>query len=407
MAGKKRGRSNVLQMLGSWILQIGLSKHRSRKKEGKKGRDSVYGQATKGAAREEAENVWYNLCQKVQDQRDGEARRGEMTRVQYIECGRRDAIKGRVSEQERKKILCPECRIGNKKPQWNWRVATYPIEGKAQQSNMQAKTPKSAAKTKDRQRGIRRMFKILKEVWLSIGVEKIDIYERVTMKALLDNGTTGIFIDKKMAAKHRFKLQKLDRPVMVRNVNGTNNSGEAITHQVEVNIYYKSHVKRMRMDIYDLRRINIILGMPWLQAHNPEINQETEEVKMIRYLPICRRKIAVKEKIEKKKNIGKRIKVADQIDKEKQKQTMEEKFNDEVELDRKKVGKMVLQKFHRWLKVFKKAESKRMPVRKPWDHAMNLREDFMPRKGKMYLMSREKKEKVREFVEEQLRKGYI
>jgi len=116
------------------------------------------------------------------------------------------------------------------------------------------------------------MFKILKEVWLSIGVEKIDIYERVTMKALLDNGTTGIFIDKKMAAKHRFKLQKLDRPVMVRNVNGTNNSGEAITHQVEVNIYYKSHVKRMRMDIYDLRRINIILGMPWLQAHNPEIN---------------------------------------------------------------------------------------------------------------------------------------
>jgi len=86
---------------------------------------------------------------------------------------------------------------------------------------------------------------------------------------------------------------------------------------------------------------------------------------------------------------------------------MEEKFNDEVELDRKKVGKMVLQKFHRWLKVFKKAESKRMPVRKPWDHAMNLREDFMPRKGKTYLMSREKKEKVREFVEEQLRKGYI
>ena len=38
---------------------------------------------------------------------------------------------------------------------------------------------------------------------------------------------------------------------------------------------------------------------------------------------------------------------------------------------------------------------------------INLREDFMPRKGRTYLMSREEKEEVREFVEEQLRKGYI
>jgi len=68
---------------------------------------------------------------------------------------------------------------------------------------------------------------------------------------------------------------------------------------------------------------------------------------------------------------------------------------------------MVPQKFHRWLKVFEKAESERMPVRKPWDHAINLREDFIPRKGRTYLMLREEKEEVREFVEEQLRKGYF
>ena len=86
---------------------------------------------------------------------------------------------------------------------------------------------------------------------------------------------------------------------------------------------------------------------------------------------------------------------------------MEEKFDDEVELNKEKVRKMVPQKFHRWLKVFEKAESERMPVRKPWDHAINLREDFIPRKGRTYLMLREEKEEVREFVEEQLKKGYI
>jgi len=67
----------------------------------------------------------------------------------------------------------------------------------------------------------------------------------------------------------------------------------------------------------------------------------------------------------------------------------------------------VPQKFHKWLKVFKKAESERIPVKKPWDHAINLKKDFVPRKRRTYLMSREEKREVREFIEEQLRKGYI
>jgi len=61
----------------------------------------------------------------------------------------------------------------------------------------------------------------------------------------------------------------------VRNVDGTNNSTEAITHQVEVNVYYKNHIERMRIDICDLGKTNIILGILWLQAHNPDINWET------------------------------------------------------------------------------------------------------------------------------------
>ena len=48
---------------------------------------------------------------------------------------------------------------------------------------------------------------------------------------------------------------------MVRNVNGTNNSGGAITHQVEVNVYYKGYVKRMRMDMCNLGKTEVILGM--------------------------------------------------------------------------------------------------------------------------------------------------
>jgi len=48
-----------------------------------------------------------------------------------------------------------------------------------------------------------------------------------------------------------------------------------------------------------------------------------------------------------------------------------------------------------------------MPTRKIWDHAIDMKEEFVPRKGKVYLLSREEREEVQEFIKEQLRKEYI
>jgi len=53
---------------------------------------------------------------------------------------------------------------------------------------------------------------------LDIEIKKMDTHEGITIKALLDNGATGMFIDKKMVAKHGFKLQKLERLVRVKNI---------------------------------------------------------------------------------------------------------------------------------------------------------------------------------------------
>ena len=69
--------------------------------------------------------------------------------------------------------------------------------------------------------------------------------------------------------------------------------------------------------------------------------------------------------------------------------------------------KLVPEKFHKWIKVFGRKQSERIPTRKWWDHAIEVKEGFIPRKGKVYPLSREEREEVREFVKEQLRKGYI
>ena len=181
----------------------------------------------------------------------------------------------------------------------------YPTEGKVQQGSAWTETPKGTVREGSEQKEVRRTFKILREVWLDIRVEKVDMHKGITVKVLLNSGTTGMFMDQKMVARHGFRLQKLERLIVVRNVNGTNNSVGAITHQVEVNMYYKSHVERIRMDVCDLGKTDVILGMLWLQAHNPKINWEIGEVKMTRYPPLCGRNTKLKE--EKRIKKGKRV----------------------------------------------------------------------------------------------------
>ena len=151
---------------------------------------------------------------------------------------------------------------------------------------------------------------------MDIGIEKVDTHEGITVKVLLDSGTTGIFIDREMAKRHGFKMTKLERPLKVKNVNRTENSRGNITHQVEVNVFYKNHVKRIRMDVCNLGKTEVILGMPWLQVHNPEINWEMGEVKITRCSPLCERNLAVKEDIEQRKKIRKRIRNVKKADRD-------------------------------------------------------------------------------------------
>jgi len=180
---------------------------------------------------------------------------------------------------------------------------------------------------------------MLRKVWLNIRVKKLDTYEGVTIKALLNSGTTGIFMDKRIAARYGLKLQKLERPIAVKNVDETNNSGGVIIYQIEVNVYYKNHIERMRTEI--------ILGMLWLAAHNPEINWETGEVKIMRCSPLYSR---VKSKEEEKKKRKKRVttlkeeKIVRWVIDDKENWGREK----EIEEDHKKIKEIVPRKFLKW-----------------------------------------------------------
>jgi len=78
--------------------------------------------------------------------------------------------------------------------------------------------------------------KTLREVTVKIGLERIDTQEGITVEALLDSGVTGLVMSSEFAKKQGFKLKRLERPINVRNVNGSLNKEGSIEHTVKVNI---------------------------------------------------------------------------------------------------------------------------------------------------------------------------
>ena len=63
--------------------------------------------------------------------------------------------------------------------------------------------------------------KLLREVTVKIGLERIDMQEGIMVEALLDSGAMGLVMSSEFAKRQGFKLKKLERLMNVRNVDGS------------------------------------------------------------------------------------------------------------------------------------------------------------------------------------------
>jgi len=124
-------------------------------------------------------------------------------------------------------------------------------------------------------------------VILPIEVSTTDTSEVHSVKALLDSGATGNFIDRDFIQTKGINTQSISRPIPVYNVDGSPNEAGQISEVVDVVLRYKTHSKRMLLAVSNLGKQNMILSYTWLKDHNPEVNWQTGEVQMNRCPPQC------------------------------------------------------------------------------------------------------------------------
>ena len=84
---------------------------------------------------------------------------------------------------------------------------------------------------------------------MKIRLERIDTQEGIMVEVLLDSGATGLVMSSEFARKQGFKLKRLERPMNMRNMDGSLNKEGPIENIVEVNIYYQGHRKRTEIDV--------------------------------------------------------------------------------------------------------------------------------------------------------------
>ena len=90
--------------------------------------------------------------------------------------------------------------------------------------------------------------------------------------ALLDSGARGNFIHPDLALTLSIPQQRLPKPLKALNVDGTPNKKGTITHFIIVDILVNNRLMTLELMIAGIGQSSLILGFPWLQTWNPDVD---------------------------------------------------------------------------------------------------------------------------------------
>ena len=236
-----------------------------------------------------------------------------------------------------------------------------------------------------------------RELLMDVGIAS-KFREFQVIPALLDSGANTTFIDKAVAERLGLSLEALTNPICVFNVDGSRNLAGDVTHAVNITVDFLGHREELHAEVTNLRKNSLILGYTWLKKHNPSIDWEKGMVKFNRCPCSCLM-------------LQDRAHCLASLDKDDEREALEWIHQAKVETLVKKPirtpEELIPPCYHSYLDIFLEKAASRFPLQKPWDHAIDLKDSFKPKKGCRIPLSPEEKKEVSEFVDEQLAKGYI
>jgi hypothetical protein len=244
-------------------------------------------------------------------------------------------------------------------------------------------------------------------------------YARADKQILVDSGATDNFIDPRLIKRLGLRSLHLERPRKIWNIDRTNNRAGMILDYVDLNVQSGNKDTKMRFLITDLGLEDLILGYPWLAYFEPKFSWKEGVIDMT-HLPIIIRLLSWHQTTQ---TIVSNATVAQTVmdplsDQEKDQivQELEREYSSgrgmamQFTQDAQQYTQMVEipSEYQRHAKVFNEEASNRFPLSRPWDHAIELKEDAPKAINcKVYPMMPTEDKALLKFLKDMQKRGYI
>ena len=256
---------------------------------------------------------------------------------------------------------------------------------------------------------------------------KIRENQTVETLGLIDSGAGGKFIDQNYARKIGCNIQKLEESLIARNVDGTKNKQGTITSYVDLDLTICGRTRKTRLFVTGLGKQRIILGFPWLNEQNPDIDWKTGKFEW--------RKETTRRPLKIKRYHDQIHESTGEVKKETQIETEEPPTQDvraliveeleEIWVNTKTTAATELRiqqdegkaeialedqiprEYHEFLDIFDEKKADRFPDPRPWDHKIEMKEGFVPKAFKAYNLTPEEQTELDKFLKDNLEKRYI
>lgn len=250
---------------------------------------------------------------------------------------------------------------------------------------------------------------------------------------MLDSGAEGkAFIDQSWVDTYGLKKHRLTHPITIEVFDGRPAKSGQITHYVRIEMRIHSHrQKNMMLYVTQLGSYPVVLGMPWLKQHDPQISWANHSLQFTS--PYCQRYCntpTLPSKVPAMHTVPAKIRhqlksapaVLSQHDifpvslraaaayarrpKVELYAVTVSQIDDMIQTDlRKEIS--LPPEIVDFADVFSPKEADKLPPHRPEDHHIPIKEGSSLPFGPLYGMSRNELKALKEWLEENLRKGFF
>lgn len=238
--------------------------------------------------------------------------------------------------------------------------------------------------------------------------------------ALIDTGCSGFaFIDETFANHHNFPFYPLNSPRTLQVIDGRTISSGIVTHVCLLPLKIDSHHERATFFVTKLGNYPLVLGIPWLQLHDPSLrfkdntilfnsdlctttcNASTIPTLIKGIIPPQQPQLMSSAALKRLARKNKLQIYATTLENIKNINMSSDK------LPKEDWKKLIPSQYHKYSDMMDEKLANSMPPSRPYDHKIPLKCGKEPPFGPLYGMSREELIVLKTYIKENLDKGFI